>query len=65
VRFPCARVTKVVFGGTDMRTAFATTARVGLGPRELEDQPLAGALFTFPVEVPGVAIQELRLGSRL
>ncbi len=55
VRFPVANVTKIAFGGADLRTAFATTARKGLGAAELAAQPLAGSLFSFPVATPGFA----------
>ncbi|MEJ5979252.1 SMP-30/gluconolactonase/LRE family protein [Novosphingobium sp. PS1R-30] len=53
VGFPCARVTKVAFGGPELTTAFVTTARVGLGPQALEDQPEAGGLFIFEAPAPG------------
>lgn len=53
VRFPVANITKIAFGGPDLKTAFATTARQLLKPEEIERQPLAGALFEFDVEVPG------------
>jgi sugar lactone lactonase YvrE len=55
VRFPVANITKIAFGGDDLRTAYATTARQFLKPEQLEDQPLAGGLFAFDVDVPGVA----------
>jgi sugar lactone lactonase YvrE len=54
VRFPVANITKIAFGGPDLRTAFATTARQFLTPEELERQPEAGDLFAFEVDVPGV-----------
>jgi xylono-1,5-lactonase len=54
VRFPVGNITKVALGGPGLRTAFATSARQKLGPDELERQPLAGALFEFDVEVPGL-----------
>lgn len=54
IRFPVANITKLAFGGPDLRTAFATTARHGLGPEALGQQPLAGGLFEFEVEVPGL-----------
>lgn len=54
VRFPVSNITKVAFGGPDRRTAFATTARHLLGADQLATQPLAGALFAFPVAVPGI-----------
>ncbi|MFL6734504.1 MAG: SMP-30/gluconolactonase/LRE family protein [Sphingomicrobium sp.] len=54
VRFPVANITKIAFGGPDLRTVYATTARQGLMVEELEEQPEAGDLFEFQVEVPGV-----------
>ena len=55
MKFPVANVTKIAFGGGDLRTVFATTARQGMKPEELEQQPLAGHLFQFECEVSGVA----------
>ena len=54
VSFPVANITKIAFGGSDLRTAYATTARQLLTPEQLEAQPLAGGLFEFDVNVPGV-----------
>ena len=54
VAFPVANVTKIAFGGPELRTGFATTARQLLKPEELERQPLAGGLFEFTSGVPGV-----------
>jgi D-xylonolactonase len=59
VRFPCANVTKLAFGGEDLCTVYATTARKGLSSEELAEQPLAGALFTFRVETPGLPQHKL------
>ena len=56
VDLPCARVTKIAFGGPDLKTAYVTTARVGLDARELEQQPLAGALFAFDAPAPGTLL---------
>jgi sugar lactone lactonase YvrE len=61
VRFPCANVTKLAFGGDDLRTVYVTTARKGLSIEELAAQPLAGGLFTFRAEVPGLPQHALRL----
>ncbi len=61
VRFPCANVTKLAFGGDDLRTVYATTARKGLSSEELAAQPLAGGLFSFRVETPGLPQQLLQL----
>lgn len=54
VRFPVANITKLAFGGDDLRTVYATTARQLLSEAELERQPQAGHLFQFRVDVPGV-----------
>ncbi len=55
VRFPVANITKIAFGGDDLRTVYATTARQGLSPEEMERQPQAGDLFEFRADVPGLA----------
>lgn len=60
IDFPCARVTKVAFGGEDFRTAFVTTARVGLTESEMAVQPLAGGLFAFDASAPGRAMPPYR-----
>jgi sugar lactone lactonase YvrE len=54
VRFPVANITKLAFGGEDLRTVYATTARQFLKPEELEAQPQAGDLFSFRADIPGV-----------
>lgn len=56
VEFPVANVTKIAFGGADLRTVYATTARKGLTDAELADQPQAGDLFVFEVDVPGLPL---------
>jgi D-xylonolactonase len=61
VRFPCANVTKLAFGGDDLRTVYATTARKGLSDQELAEQPQAGGLFTFRAETPGLPQHKLRI----
>lgn len=53
VDLPCARVTKIAFGGPDLRTVFVTTAKTGLDQVALGQQPLAGGLFAFTSAVPG------------
>lgn len=55
VRFPCAHVTKLAFGGPDLRTAFATTATLDLDPKSFEEQPPADRLSLpstcpFPID---------------
>lgn len=63
VRFPCANVTKIALGGADLKTAYATTARGDLTDAELAEQPEAGTVFTFDVEVPGQPVPVARLRS--
>ena len=63
VKLPCANVTKVAFGGPDLRTAYVTTARVGLSDADLRAQPLAGGLFAFDAPAPGVALPGVRFAS--
>jgi sugar lactone lactonase YvrE len=53
VAMPCSNITKIAFGGHDLRTVFVTTARKGLSEEELSRQPLAGGLFRFRVPTPG------------
>jgi D-xylonolactonase len=54
VRFEVGNITKIAFGGPDLKMAYATTARQFLKPEQLKAQPLAGGLFEFRVDVPGV-----------
>jgi len=61
VRLPAANITKIAFGGTDLCTVYATSARKGLDAAALEGQPLAGNIFAFDVEVPGMAGNLVRL----
>jgi xylono-1,5-lactonase len=54
VHFPVANVTKIAFGGAELTTVYATTARKGLDFAGLAAQPLAGGLFRFTAEAPGL-----------
>jgi sugar lactone lactonase YvrE len=54
VVFPCSNVTKLAFGGDDLQTVYATTARKGLDAAVLAREPLAGGLFSFRAPVPGL-----------
>lgn len=63
VALPCANITKLAFGGSDLRTAYVTSACVGLTQEELDAQPLAGGLFAFRADVPGAPIREFAMGA--
>lgn len=62
VALPVANVTKLAFGGPDLRTCYVTTARTGLDAAALAAQPLAGDLFAFETTVPGLPGQLAQLG---
>lgn len=64
VAMPCAKVTKLALGGRDLKTAFVTSARKGLNADELAAQPLAGGLFTFEVDVPGLPAWSMHAMNR-
>lgn len=61
VRFPVANITKIAFGGDDLRTAYATTARQLLTPEQIARQPQIGDLFEFRVDVPGLPCPRIAL----
>ncbi len=54
VALPCDKVTKLVFGGDDLKTVYVTTARQELSAAELQAQPLAGGLFAITTDVAGL-----------
>ena len=54
VDLPVSRPTMIAFGGEDLRTAYVTTARTGLSEETLAREPLAGSVFRFDVQVPGL-----------
>jgi sugar lactone lactonase YvrE len=61
VRFPVSNITKIAFGGADLRTGYATTARLHLSAEEIDKQPGIGDLFEFGVDVPGIACPLVRI----
>ena len=63
VELPAANVTKLAFGGDDLMTGYVTTARKGLSPSELQQQPLAGCVFSFRTDVPGLPANEVSPAS--
>src|SRR3546814_576493 len=54
VDLPVQRPTMIALGGSDLKTAFVTSAGKALTDEERADQPHAGGLFTFRVDVPGL-----------
>jgi sugar lactone lactonase YvrE len=51
---PVSQVTNVAFGGSDLRTLFVSSARVGLSAQQLQGEPLAGGVFALRMEAPGL-----------
>lgn len=62
VKLPVANVTKLAFGGDDLMTGYVTTARKGLTVTELQQQPLAGCVFSFRTDAPGLPANEALAG---
>jgi sugar lactone lactonase YvrE len=62
VAFPCTNITKLVFGGDDLRTAYVTTALKGLSEAKRERETLGGGLFAFRSPVPGLPQNVLTRG---
>lgn len=63
VDMPVQRPTSCAFGGPDLGVLYVTSARKGLSAAQLAGQPLAGSLFAFEVEVPGLGVP--RFGERV
>jgi xylono-1,5-lactonase len=61
IRFPVSNITKIAFGGSGLRTGYATTARQKLSAQTIAEQPQIGDLFEFVVDVPGIACPLVRL----
>lgn len=54
VEMPVQRPSMIALGGTDLRTAFVTSAGKELSDDARAAQPHAGGVFTFRVDVPGI-----------
>jgi sugar lactone lactonase YvrE len=57
---PVIRPTSVAFGGPALNQLFITSARNGLTPRQLQDQPHAGGIFVLEPGVTGRAPYSFR-----
>jgi sugar lactone lactonase YvrE len=54
VRVPAMQVTSAVFGGSDLRDLYITSATTELSAEALAEQPLAGGLFRARIPVAGL-----------
>ena len=62
VEFAARDITKMCFGGADLRTAYVTTATKNLEPAQFADYPHAGSLLAFDAPVAGFAQARAKLG---
>ena len=60
VPFPVSAITKIAFGGPDLKTVFCTTANKHLSPDDFANEPGAGDLYSFKVSVPGLPGVEIK-----
>lgn len=55
VDMPAQNITKMCFGGADMRDVYVTTARTGMTEDKISAEPRNGSLLTFRSQVAGFA----------
>jgi sugar lactone lactonase YvrE len=60
IDLPAAHATCAGFAGPDLRTLVVTTATKQMTPRQRDEQPLSGMLFTARVDVPGLPAHRWR-----
>ena len=56
ITLPVRCPTMPCFGGPDLKTLYITTSRERRPPTELIEQPYAGCVLAFDVDVPGLAV---------
>lgn len=61
IELPASQITCPAFGGPDLKTLYLTSARQGLSPEQLIDEPLAGATFMIDMDVAGIRENRLLL----
>ncbi len=62
IDMPARDITKMAFGGNDLKTAYVTTATKNMTDQDMAGAPLAGGLFAFQAPVAGFAQSPARLG---
>jgi sugar lactone lactonase YvrE len=62
VKLPARDITKMALGGSDLKTAYVTTATKNLEPADFARYPGAGKLLSFDSPVAGVAPTRVKLG---
>jgi sugar lactone lactonase YvrE len=56
VRMPVSQPSACCFGDADRRTLYVTSARFELSEQQLGSEPMAGGVFSFRVDVPGIEL---------
>ncbi len=62
IAMPARDITKLAFGGTDLRTAFVTSATKNMEASDMARYPQAGGLFGFEAPVAGFPQARVKLG---
>lgn len=62
IKTPCSQPTSCCFGGPSLDRLYITSARSGLSPEKLQEQPLAGCVFAC--ELPGISGYPVRPFNR-
>ena len=62
IEMPARDITKMAFGGADLRTGFVTTATKDIEPTAMERLPMSGSLLAFQAPVQGFATARVKLG---
>ncbi len=61
VPIPARDITKMAFGGGDLKTAYVTSAIKNMSQQDMAGLPKSGSLFAFPAPVAGFAQTRARL----
>lgn len=62
ITMPARDITKMAFGGADLKTAYVTSATKNMNAQDMAAYPLAGGLFAFEAPVAGFAQAQAKLG---
>lgn len=61
LEMPARDITKMAFGGSDLRMGLVTSATKNMEPSDMEQYPMAGSLFAFEAPVAGFAQTRVKL----
>ena len=62
IAMPARDITKMAFGGADLRTGYVTSATKNMEPADMKRLPQAGSLFGFNAPVAGFSQARAKLG---